>query len=199
MKKLKSKKGSAYVLIFFCFYTFLVIYILSVLGLAKYKIAVVSEILDNALTTSNLSVFSIKNLDQDFLSQSPSKDVIIIKDPNVAMATWKKHIKYNFGLNNDYTPKYSTSFIKSKIDIKTFIIYNVDNITNDITEYKYNSETGLFSEQVFKGAKGTMKTENGNIINVTTVDSEVGFNLDIIFNKTQYVTIARDAGVYKKN
>ncbi|WP_026884261.1 hypothetical protein [Clostridium akagii] len=199
MPGLRKKKGSAYILTLFAFLTFLLLYTIFAIGITKYKLAAVGEILDNSLVVSNLSVFSTNNLDQDLLSQSPDKNIIIIKDPNKAIETWKKHMKYNFSLDDNYTPKYSTSFIKSKVDIKTFIIYNVDPTTNNITEYKYNAQAGSFDTENFPSQKGIMKTENGNTINVTTVDSNIGFTIDTIFNKTKYVTIGRDVGIYKKN
>ncbi len=146
-----------------------------------------------------MSVFSTNNLDQDLLSQIPDKNIIIIKDPNMAITTWEENMKYNFSLDDNYNPKYETSFIKSKVDIKEFIIYNVDPTTNNITEYKYNADIGTFDSQTFLAAKGIMKTTNGNTINVTTVDSEIGFKIDTLFNKTKYVTIGRDVGIYKKN
>lgn len=196
-KKLGKKKGNFQIAVAALF-TFLLLFILFNFEFTKYKIACEGELTHTQLVSTNLAAFSTKNLDLDLLSQSPGKKLIMVKNPIAALKTWEDHLKYNFGLNESYEPKYSTSFIKSKVDVKEFILYNVNVVTNNVTEYDLNTDTGLFKVMEHVNGKGNIKTPKGNIVNVTTIHSTVGFTIDTMLNKTKYVEISEDTGVYKK-
>lgn len=198
MKKILGKKKGNFSIAVAILFTFLLLYILFMFEITKYKLACEGELVHNELTSSNLAAFSTKNLDLDLLSQSPSKKLIIVKDPFAALNTWERHLKYNFNLNDNYNPKSKTSFIQSKVDIKEFILYNVNTVTNTVTEYDLNTDTGLFSITQHINGKGNIKTPKGNVVNVTTIHSTVGFTIDTMLKKTKYVDIGEDTFIYKK-
>lgn len=198
MKKILGKKKGNFSIIVAALFTLLLLYILFMFEFTKYRIACEGELVHNELVSSNLAAFSTKNLDLDLLSQSPSKKLITIKDPFAALSTWESHLKYNFNLDDDYNPKYKISFIQSKVDIKEFILYNVNTETNNVTEYDLNTNTGLFSITEHINGKGNIKTPKGNVINVTTIHSTVGFTIDTMLKHTKYIDISEDTFVYKK-
>lgn len=197
-KKLGKKKGNFSIAVAALF-TFLLLYILFMFEITKYKLACEGELVHNQLTSSNLAGFSTKNVDMDLLSQSPSKKLILIKDPLAVLTTWEGHLKYNFNLDDNYNPKSKTSFMQSKVDIKEFIIYNVNTETNNVTEYDLNTDTGLFTVSEHMNGKGNLKTPKGNVVKVTTIHSTVGFTIDTMFKSNKkYVQISEDSGAYKK-
>lgn len=197
-RKLKKKKG--YVLLpVFALFTFMLIFILFMFVFTKYKIVSEGEISSNALNASNLAALSLKNIDMDSFLQNPDENLILIKDPNMALRTWEEHLKYNFSLDNTYEPKYKSNFIKSKVDIREFIIYNVNNVTNDVTKYEFNTNTHEFKETDYPNGKGNILTPKGNKVNVTTIHSKIGFTIEgMLNNSKQYVEVSEDNGAYKK-
>ncbi len=164
----------------------------------KYKIVSEGEICSDKLVAANLAPLNPPNINLDLLSQSPSKKVIMIKDPNSALQTWEKHLKYNFGLDNNYAPKSDTNFIKSKVDIKRFIIYNVNIQNNNVTVYTLNPNTLQFDVTEHPNGKGNLTTPKGNKVEVTSIDTDIGFTIDTMFNNKKYVQVSEDVFAYKK-
>lgn len=197
MNKLKRKKGDGLLPIFIIF-TFFLIIILVDFEFTKYKLVSEGEVCSDKLISANLAPLNPPNINLDLLSQSPSKKVIMIKDPNSALETWEKHLKYNFGLDDNYEPKSNTSFIKSKVDIKRFIIYNVNVQTNDVTVYTFNTDTHEFDIEDHPNGKGNLSTPKGNKVQVTSIDTDIGFTIDTMFNNTKYVEVSEDSFAYKK-
>lgn len=194
---LKKKKGDL-ILPVFAIFTFMLLFILFMFVFTKYKLTCQGEISSNALNSSNLAAFSKKNIDVDLLSESPSKKLILIKDPNTALQTWEGHLKYNFSLDNNFEPKYKSNFIKSKVDIREFVVYNVNPITNNITTYELNTGTYGFKITNYPNGKGNITTPKGNKVNITTIHSKIGFTIETMLNNTKYVEISEDNGTYKK-
>ena len=197
MKKLKKKNGSGLLPIFIIF-TFILLFILLDFELTKYTLVSEGETCSDKLISANLASLNSPNINLDLLSESPSKKIIMIKDPNLALETWEKHLKYNFGLDDNYEPESKTSFIKSKVDIKRFIIYNVNIQTNDVTVYTLNPSTHQFDVEDHPNGKGNLKTDKGNTIQVTSLDTDIGFTINMMFGHTKYVEVSEDSFAYKK-
>lgn len=193
---LKKKKGNSILQIIVIFLA-LLLAVMSIATFTKFKITAYGEKSKNALTYSNLSIFATNNIDMDLLSQSPDKNIIMIKDPNYALQVWEENLKYNFGLDSTYTPKSSSNFIKSKVDIKNYILYNVNALTNDVTVYELNPETLLFSETDYPSGKGVIKTPEGTTVNITTLYTDIGFTINVVPGHNQYVQVSKTTGAYK--
>lgn len=196
IRKLKKKKGTLAAGIFGLLVVFL-IFIMFNFIIAKYAIVTESEIVHDSLVSSNLAALSSKDLDLDLLGENLDKKIVEIKDPNVVFQTFQKHIKNNLGLNDDYSPK-NKGFIKSKINVKNFTIYNVNAATNDVIVYTLNTSTMAFSSKDYPGGKGNLKTPKGNIVDKTTIHSTIDFSIEIIFGKIKNVEVSEDTGTVMK-
>lgn len=187
---MKKKKGSL-----ISFSTGMFAIILSILivlfAFTLYSINAQSEIVKDCLTSTNLAVF--KELDLKVLGED--EKTIIISKPFEALNTYKKHLKNNLQLDNNYKSKNQISFIKDKVKIVKFKIYNVKN--NDVEIYDVNPDTGSYTLNKIVGGKGKIKTERGNIVNETTVHSQISFNIDTMFGKEQNVTPSEDSDITK--
>lgn len=193
---LKKQKGS-FILQISAFYIVIFLVVFSLAAFTRYRLNGYGQISVNALNSANLSIFSSKIINLDILSQSPSKKVIIIKDPQAALQTWEDRLKFNLNLDNNYMPKYSSSFILSKVDINQFILYNVNDFTKDVTVYTLNPTTGEFDVTDYPNSEGELKTPNGNVVNITTLHTDIGFTINVIGGQNKYVHISRDNGAYK--
>ncbi|MCR3758895.1 hypothetical protein KYB31_07815 [Clostridium felsineum] len=191
MRKLKKKSGSAPLMVFVMF-TFLLIYFLWSFIMTKYTIVSESEIIHDSLVSTNLAVFSIKNLDMNLLSEYPEKKITILKSPSDAYYTFEKHLRYNLGLNDNFEPN-NKKFIKSKVNTTEFIIYNVSN--NDITEYDLDTSNTTFNKTYYPDAVGKMKTPKGNVIKATTVYSKIDFDIETMFNNVKHVDVSEDTAI----
>lgn len=192
---LKKKKGNLVIQVSAIF-LFYILFIVCMFAFTKYKISAESEIVGDALVSSNLAALTTKNLDIDLLSQDPSKDIIIVKDPYEAFKTFERHLKYNLGLDDKLMPINSISSMKGKVDIKKFIIYNVKG--NDITAYELNPTTLGFSVINYPNGKGNVYTPKGNLVEASTIHSQIGFTLSTIFNNSMYVEFSEDADILKE-
>lgn len=196
INRLRKKRGHIFFPIF-AILTFFLLYILFMFIFSKYKMISEGEIVHDSLVASNLAALSSKNIDLDLLGQDPNKKVVEIKDPYGAFNTFEKHLKYNFDLNNYYEPE-NKNFIKSKVTIEEFIVYNVNAYTGDVTEYKLNKDTMSFSQINYSKGKGNLKTPKGNVINVTTIHSKIKFNIETMLNNIQSVSVSEDTGTLIK-
>lgn len=193
-RKLKKKKGAFISAVFGILILFL-LFILFEFIVSKQAIISESETVHDALVVSNLAALGSKNLDLDLLAQYP--DVVEIKDPGIVLQTFEKHIRNNLKLDDSYKPV-ARSFIKSKVDIKEFIIYNVNAETNDVVVYKLNKETMMFSKEDHPNGKGIIKTPKGNVVNKTTIHSTIDFDINIIFGQIKNVQVSEDNGILKE-
>ena len=198
MKKHKKEKGH-FILQISVLYVLIFIFILSMCVFTKYKLTSYGVVAKNALIATNLSVFSPPNLEINIPSENPDSNIIILKNPDVVLQTWEKNLKYNFSLDDNFNPKYGTSYIKSKMDISELIIYNVNVETGDVTAYTLNPSTLTFTSTYYPGGKGNIKTPKGNTVNTTCIYSKVGFTINVISSRNQYVQVSQDNGAYRTN
>ncbi len=197
-KILKSKKkGIGFIVqiiaFFLIFALFLIIYTVSTI----YRLNNEHDMIKDSLTLANLAPFNQPNLNLDLLSEYPDENVIMIKDPYSALQTWETTLEDNLKLDESFKPMNSSSFIKSKVDIKNFIIYNVNAETKDVTEYTLNPSTMLFDSEDYPNGEGVVKTPSGTILNITTIYSTIGFTINIYSNTDRYGTVTEEDGTYK--
>jgi hypothetical protein len=192
---LKKKKGNLIIQVS-AISLFYILFIVCMFAFTKYKISAESEIVGDALVSSNLAALTTKNLDIDLLSQDPSKDIVIVKDPNEALKTFQRHLKYNLGLDEDYVPKNSISSMKGKVDTKRFIIYNVQG--SNVTVYELNPATLNFTVTNYPNGKGNIYTPKGTKVEASTIHSQIGFTLETIFNNSIYVEFSEDTDILKE-
>lgn len=193
----KKEKGSVF-LIEVCGF-FLTIFIMAIVLIVHTYFVLNNDGQEaqNALVISNMSIYNSPNLDLNTLSENPQGKYIGIKDPEAALGTWEEHLKYNLNLDQSYTSINSKSFIKSKVDIKDFIIYNVSASSNTVTVYTLNPSTMLFDENIYP--IGNVKDPKGRNIKVSCVYSNIGFTVNTIGKYTKYVTVNKEDGAYEKN
>lgn len=192
---MKKKKGNLIIQVSAIF-LFYILFIVCMFAFTKYRISAESEIVSDALVSSNLAALTIKNLDIDLLSQDPSKDIVILKDPNEVLKTFQRHLKYNLGLDENYAPKNSISSIKGKVDIKRFSIYNVQG--NDVTVYELNPTILNFSVKNYPNGKGNIYTPKGTKVEASTIHSQIGFTLETIFKDSMHVEFSEDIDILKE-
>lgn len=194
IRKLKKKKGG-FVSGIFGILTLFLLFILFNFIVSKEAIVSESETVHDSLVASNLAALGSKNLDLDLLAQYP--DIVEIKDPDAALVTFENFIKSNLKLDDNYNP-IGRSFIKSKVSIKEFIIYNVNAETGDVVIYTLNTETMAFSKEDHPNGKGNLKTPKGNVVNKTTIHSTIDFNINVIFGLNKNVQVSEDNGTLKE-
>lgn len=191
---LKKKDGSVIsgimVLIFMFAFAIMAIFLI-----AKYRVFIEGQILHNELVSSNLATLGSKDLDLDLMSQYPN--VVQLKDPNLTFESFQKYLKYNVGLDDSLMP-IKNKFIRGKVIIKEFQIYNVNSNTGDVTEYDLNPTTLSFTQIEHSGEKGNLKTPNGNVVNSTTIHSTINVTLDTVFGHKQSTDITDDNSILKK-
>jgi len=192
---LKKKKGNLIMQVSAIF-LFYILFIVCLFAFTKYKISAESEIVSDALVSSNLAALTTKNLDIDLLSQDPNKNIVIVKNPNEVLNTFKRHLKYNLGLDDNFIPKNSISSIKGKVDIKKLTIYNVQG--NDVTVYELNSIAQSFTVTNYTNGKGNIYTPKGTKVEASTVHSQIGFTLETIFKDSMYVEFSEDTDILKE-
>lgn len=158
-----------------------------------YKLNAESEIVSDSMISSNLAAF--KDIDKKILGADPTFSTIVIEDPNIALQTYKRHLKYNLSLDNDFKPINSISFIKGRVDITKFIVYNVAG--NDIIVHELNTETGNFLSKTVTNGKNVVMTPKGFLVSATTIHSEIGFDTEIMFGHNSYARKSEDTDITK--
>lgn len=191
----RKNKGSNLIIPLFSTFIIILLFVICYFATDLYILNSESEIVSDCQTASNLAVFTKKNWDIDLLSQNPGTNDICMKDPAAAFDTFKRHLKYNFSLNDDFSPKSDTNFIKGHVVIKKFILYNVRG--NDIYEYDFNSSDGTFTTQCITNGKNVLKTPKGTLIETTTVHSEIEFSIYSSFNNLKTVDYSIDDDIIK--
>lgn len=187
---MKKKCGSSHQ-IFGGFFAITLIFILVIYSFNRYKLNVEAIVSKDALTASSLAALSIKNL--DLKEMGIDEDNIIIKDPNKTLKTFKKHLTFNLKLDDNLNPK-KDSFIKSKVKIDSFIIYNVRKDDNYITIY--NMTNGSFN--INRVAKNSAITPNGKKVTATTIHSKISFKVSIWGNILENTNVSEDVDITRK-
>lgn len=184
--RLKKKNGNFNIMATAVFFAVILI-ILMLYGIQKNKVFLLGETARDCLTSSCLASLTIKSLD---LKELGTTDNLIVKDPEKVFNKYKQHIMFNFNLDNNLKPK-GSSYIKSKLNMESLILYNVKKNEKKIEIYKFD-ESGNYI--ISSGIKGNVKTPKGTIVENTTVHGAVGFKINA-FKTDQYVSLSEDVDI----
>ena len=173
--KLKKKDGIS---LNFILIPAICISIIFCLFMIKSKqIEIVNDFIDDGLVMSNLAAATVD------LNEYGQSNTIVNNDFNKSFDQYKKVLKNNLRLDNNFVPQ-TSNLIDGGITIEIFTIYNVKG--NDIHMTK-RQRNGNIIKQVYPNAVGTMKTPDGVKIETTTVYSKIGMNVKGFMNGTTYV------------
>ena len=143
-----------------------------------------SETVSDDIVCSELAAF--KHIDKLELGGSEKIDRLIINEHEKAFDTFKDYLKTNLGLDYSFYPISDYNFIKGKVDIIAFKIYNVDG--NDVEIITYSDSNPEKTTEIKRGGNGVVVTPKGNIVNHTTINAEIGFHIKPMFLDEKYVT-----------
>lgn len=173
--KLKKKDGISLNFILIPAISIAVIFCLFMIK--SKQIEIVNDFIDDGLVMSNLAAATVD------LNEYGQSNTIVNNDFNKSFDQYKKALKNNLRLDNNFVPQ-TSNLIDGGITIEIFTIYNVNG--NDIHMIK-RQRNGNIIKQVYPNAVGTMKTPDGVKIETTTVYSKIGMNVKGFMNGTTYV------------
>jgi hypothetical protein len=87
------------------------------------------------------------------------------------------------------------SFIKSQVEITTFILYNMTGA--DVEILSFDPRTGTYETTRVTGGKGTVQTPRNNPVMETTVHTKIRFAISEFFGHDFIITRSEDTGVTK--
>ena len=119
--------------------------------------------LEDALAASNLAS-AVIDLEEYGISH-----VVKIKDPLSAYRLYCEAVKGNLGLNDQWEGS-NQALISGKVTVEAYIIYNVKG--NGVTVHAVDNTGQLYSWQ---GRKGAVTAPNGQVVEYTSVYSEISF------------------------
>lgn len=162
------------------------IFIIAIVLVTIFKlkeIDITRNLVEDGLALSNLAAATID------IKEYGTSNKIINNDFNKSYNDFLTSLKYNLNLDDNYNPK-KNKFIKSKVTVDDFKIYNV--IGNDI-EVNSRSSSGVKKDLIVNGY-GTAKTPDGVLIKTTTIYSKISFDIKSLLNKETY-RVAREKSV----
>lgn len=185
-----KKKGEAtgFVTVLFCIAVVIILYFY------VYQLYVTNSEIEkssDALVTANLAVY--KDINIETLADDPQN--IIITDNNMAFSTFKKHLRNNLNLDSNEIPM-RNSYIKSKVKVERFTIYNV--LGDDVTIFNYIPGGNNFQMEMHSGEKGLIRTPKGTVVFNTTVHSSISFDISIL-NEKRNITLSEDTDIINTN
>ncbi|SMC29003.1 hypothetical protein SAMN02745134_03750 [Clostridium acidisoli DSM 12555] len=186
-----KKKDGGIIVEVTVFFMLMIVMILIVFITSLGQVKAESEMVNDDLGTSELAAF--KDIDTDVLGKSQNLNELVITDYNTAFQTFETYLKENLNVNDSFNPNSKANFIKSKVTISDFEIYNL--YGNDIEVITYKN--GSFSKVYNNNAKGTIKTPKGNIVNYTTIYAKIEFDINPIFNVKKHVICEEESNIDK--
>lgn len=130
---------------------------------------VLAQDIQDSVYFANTSVY--KYIDKKLLGED--QGYLTIEDPNKALQVFKDKLKYNMVLDSNFKPK-KESKIEGKVNIKNFIIYNVQG--NQVDIYTLSSY-GLFTKTSKDLSKEKILTPNKYNVTCTTVHTTISFGV----------------------
>lgn len=185
------KKSGGIIVEVTVFFMLMIVMILIVFVTSVGQVKAESEMVNDDLATSELATF--KDIDTDVLGKSMNLNELVITDYSMALQTFESYLKENLNVDENFNPISGANFIKSKVDISEFTIYNL--YGNDVQVITYKN--GSFSLIYNNDAKGTIKTPKGNIVNYTTIYAKIDFDINPIFNVKKHVITEEEANIDK--
>lgn len=182
---MKKKKGSAILGVTVIFSITLVL-ILITFAISINIIRNQSEIVSDDIVCSELAAF--KHIDKLELGASENIDKLIITEHEKAFDTFKEYLKLNLGLDDSFKPLSEYSFIKGKVDILSFKIYNVKENEIEIITYNDSGSSPVKEKKDNKDNEKKIITPKGNEVESTTIHAKIGFHIKPMFLGEKYVT-----------
>ncbi|WP_143315244.1 hypothetical protein [Clostridium sp. HBUAS56017] len=199
---MKKNRGSIIVestLIYGIVFILILIAYLTSISIVKTE----AEMTSDDVISSELAVY--KDINFDLLARSNDLKLLVITDKETALKTFQIYLQENLNLKEDFKPKSENyNFIKSRVNIESFIIYNVYENGIEIFKYeeKFNSEKkemiGVWDKEQERKAKGTVITPKGNTVEHTTIYAKIGFTINPIFKSKNYVTVEEESDILKE-
>ncbi|MBE6049528.1 MAG: hypothetical protein E7214_02420 [Clostridium sp.] len=151
-----------------------------------------AEMASDDLVSSELAVY--KDIDMPAMGKSGKLNLIKISKYEDAFKTFKRFLKNNFNLDENLTALNKANFIKGKLKIESFIIYNV--IDDDVEKIEYKD--GKFSTTKETNGRNGVVTPKGNLVENTTVYAKVSFDINTMFKKKKKVELEEETDILKE-
>ncbi len=147
-----------------CFFFLIVIILCLSFTLKSKMISLTKNNLDDGLSLSTLAAVIID------LEEYASNGNVILKEDSydIFIETLKTNLKLDVNLDS-INPIYYKS-----VNVKKFIIYNV--VGNDVIRVTYDN--GACKKEFFQNEKENLLAENGEIINVTSIYTEIEVEIE---------------------
>lgn len=199
---LKKQKGTIVVAATVIF-TITTILILVVYSVTLNIIQDEAEMSSDDLVSSELAVY--KDIDLRVLGESKELNLLIFKydDSNKDLNlkyyfTFLDYLKKNFNLNDNMEPVNNFNFIKSKVKVDVFTIYNVIGQDVEILDYKNRAEKiECVYSKVIDG-RNKVTTPKGTEIENTTIYSRISFDIEGLFKNKKNVTLDEETDILKE-
>lgn len=188
---MNKKEGSAVVeaTVIFSITMILILVIFTItIGIVQNQ----SEMVSDDLLSSELAAY--KHINKKELGASQNIDIVIINEHKNAFDTFKEYLKVNLGLNELFVAANEHNFIKGKVDILLFKIYNVKG--NDIEIITYTSDSVTIKSE--PNGLGKIETPKGNVVMNTTIYSEIGFYIKPMLLNKKYVKRNQETDIVTK-
>lgn len=182
---MKKCKGGMLILVVLIVSVISIMFIPSFLG-SVYTERV--EDIQDSVHLANISVYS----QIDIKKAGNIDKVYVITDKKKAYDTFMKYLKINMNLNDNLDLK-DTGVIKGKVNVKEFIIYNVE---NDIVDVCTFNSYGSYTEE--KKEKKDVKTPNGTSVINTTVHTTISFPVEGLLGEISEREVSVDTDLVKE-
>lgn len=182
---MKKCKGGMLILVV------LIVSVISIMFVPSYLVSVYTERaedIQDSLHLANISVYS----QMDIKRAGNIDKVYVITNKKKAYDTFLKYLKINMNLNDNLDFK-NNGLIKGKVNVKEFIIYNVENNIVDVCTF---NSYGSYTEE--KKEKKDVKTPNGTSVINTTVSTTISFHVEGVLGKISEREISVDTDLVKE-
>lgn len=173
--KLKKDKGIVEYTLSIMLLMIIVLLVLFVYRMRVIKIT--KENVEDALVSSNLACAVID------LEEFGTTNEIVIKDPQESYEIYKKALKGNMYLDDNFMPV-DRKLINGKVTIHEFVVYSVN--AGNVQVSRIGSD-GIVSIQDYPGGAGIVQTPDGTVVNSSTVYSKIGFEIKSYRENVMYV------------
>ncbi|WP_027633426.1 hypothetical protein [Clostridium hydrogeniformans] len=183
IKKVRKHKGSVTIKVVIG----LLLFQVAVIGIWRAVYYLEGTNIQYGLQYAQLAAYS----QVDKIELGNDEGYISIKSPDKALNVFKEKLIKNLSLSTDFTRKDGV-FIKDKIIIKDFIIYNVRGSQVDIYTMSSNGYFNKKTESI-----NNTKTPIGTKVENTTIHTTLSFDVDVILSTFKDKEIKLDTDIVK--
>lgn len=171
MAKLTDKKHKGAISILVVWLLTLII-LISLGILEMYLMNTKAEMVQNDIVLSNLATY--RDIDKKKLGDEPQ--VFCFSNPEVALKTFKEYLSKNMNLDSNLVAR-ENSIAKGKVNIKEYIIYNIEGAKAEI--YTLNGNSGTFSKMIINDINSKpIYTPNKTRVTKTSIHATLRFNIE---------------------